>query len=47
MSVCGLWQGAHRLFAVIIDDNGQLRPPITAPATPDYAHHLLSYRAIS
>ena len=43
MSVCGLWQSARRLVAVIIDDDGDLRPPITAPATPDNAHHLLSY----
>ena len=45
MSVCGLWQGTHRLFAVIIDDDGELRSPISAPATPDNAHHLLSYLA--
>ena len=43
MSVCGLWQGTRRLVAVIIDDDGELRPPITAPATSDNAHHLLSY----
>ncbi len=43
MSVCGLWQGAQRLFAVIIDDSADLRPPITVPATPENAHHLLSY----
>ena len=29
MSVCGLWPGPRRLYAVI-DDNGQLRRPITA-----------------
>ena len=45
MSVCGLWQGTHRLFAAIIDDDGELRPVITAPATRDNAHHLLSYLA--
>ena len=43
MSVCGLWQGARRLSTVIIDDGGELRPCITAPATPANAHHLLSY----
>lgn len=45
MSVCGLWQGARRLVAAIIDNEGNLRPPITAPATPDNTHHLLSYLA--
>lgn len=45
MSVCGLWQGTHRLFAVIIDDEGNLHPHIRAPATPDNAHHLLTYLA--
>lgn len=45
MSVCALWQGTQRLAAVIVDDNGELRPPITVPATPDNAHHLLTYLA--
>lgn len=43
MSACGLWQGTHRLVAVIVDDDGRLRPPITAPATPANATHLLAY----
>ena len=45
MSACGLWQGTRRLIAVIADDDGTLRPPITAPATPDNASHLLAYLA--
>ena len=45
MSVCGLWQGAQRLAAVIIDNDGEPRSPITVPATPDNAHHLLTYLA--
>ncbi len=45
MSLCALWQGSRRLVAVIIDDDLQLRPPITVPATPDNAHHLLTYLA--
>jgi hypothetical protein len=43
MNVCGLWQGAHQLAAVIAHDDGSLRPPITAPATPDHTRHLLDY----
>lgn len=45
MSVCALWQGTRRLAAVIVNDDGELRPPITVPATPDNAHHLLTYLA--
>lgn len=45
MSACALWQGTGRLAAVIIDDDGELRPPITVPATPNNAQHLLSYLA--
>lgn len=45
MSACALWQGSRRLVAVIIDDERQLRTPITVPATPDNAHHLLTYLA--
>lgn len=45
MSVCALWQGTRRLAAVLVDDDGALRPPITVPATPDNAHHLLTYLA--
>ena len=43
MSVCALWQGPRRLVAVIINDDGKLRPPITVAATPSNARHLLSY----
>jgi len=43
MNVCGLWQGSHRLAAVIANDDGTLRPPITSPATPDHTAHLLDY----
>ena len=45
MSVCGLWQGTRRLVAVIVGDDATLRPPITVPATPSNAHHLLTYLA--
>lgn len=45
MSVCALWQGARRLIAVIVDDEANLRPPITVPATPNNTHHLLTYLA--
>jgi hypothetical protein len=43
MNVCGLWQGSHRLAAVIANDDGTLRLPITTPATPDHTRHLLDY----
>ena len=43
MNVCGLWQGAHRLAAVIANDGGILRTPITTAATPDNVRHLLDY----
>lgn len=45
MSLCALWQGTQRLVAVIVDDDGDLRPPITVPATPDNTHHLLTHLA--
>jgi len=45
VSRCALWQGSRRLIAIIIDDDRQLRPPITVPATPSNAHHLLTYLA--
>ena len=45
MSVCALWQSTRRLAAVLVDDDGALRRPITVPATPGNAHHLLSYLA--
>ncbi len=43
MNVCGLWQGSHRLAAVIANGDGTLRPPITSPATPDHTRLLLDY----
>jgi hypothetical protein len=45
VSVCALWQGTQRLSAVIVDDDGELRLPITVPATSNNAHHLLTYLA--
>jgi hypothetical protein len=45
VSACALWQGTQRLSAVIVNDDGGLRPPITVPATPNNAHHLLTYLA--
>ena len=43
MTVCALWQGARRLAAVIVNDDGSLRAPITVGATPENTHHLLDY----
>ncbi len=43
MSLCGLWQGVQRLAAVIADEDGTLRPPITTSATPEHIGHLLDY----
>lgn len=43
MNVCGLWQCVQRLAAVIADEDGSLRPPITVRATPQNTHHLLDY----
>jgi len=43
MNVCGLWQGVGRLAAVIADEDGSLRAPITVRATPQNTHHLLDY----
>jgi hypothetical protein len=43
VNVCGLWQGVQRLAAVIADEDGSLRPPITVRATPQNTHHLLDY----
>jgi hypothetical protein len=45
VSVCGLWDSTRRLVAVILDDDGKPRPPITVPATPNNAQHLLTYLA--
>jgi hypothetical protein len=43
VNVCGLWQGVQRLAAVIADEDGSLRPPITTSATPEHIGHLLDY----
>ena len=43
MTICGLWQGTHRLAATIANDEGTLRSPITTPATPNHTRHLLDY----
>ncbi len=43
MNVCGLWQGVGRLAAVIADEDGSLRAPITTSATPEHIGHLLDY----
>ncbi len=43
MNVCGLWQGVQRLAAVIANNDGSLRAPITVRATPQNTHHLLDY----
>jgi hypothetical protein len=45
VSTCGLWQTTQRLVAVIVDDEGTSKKPITAPATPHNARHLLDYLA--
>jgi hypothetical protein len=45
MSVCGLWQGPRRLVAVILDEDGYQRRPITVPLSPANTHHLLAYLA--
>jgi hypothetical protein len=43
MNVCGLWQGVQRLAAVIANNDGSLRAPITVRATPQNTQHLLDY----
>jgi hypothetical protein len=43
VNVCGLWQGVGRLAAVIADEDGSLRPPITVRASTQNTHHLLDY----
>jgi hypothetical protein len=34
VSTCGLWLGAQRLVAVIVEDDGRLHRPIRAAPTP-------------
>lgn len=43
MNVCGIWQGAQRLTAVIVNDDGTLRSPITVRTTPENVRNLLDY----
>jgi hypothetical protein len=43
VSVCGLWDSTRRVVAVIIDDDGKPRPPITVPARASNTQHLLTY----
>lgn len=46
MSVCGLWQGPHRLVAVVVDGSGvPVRAPLSTPAKPHSAMLLLTYLA--
>jgi len=43
VNICGVWPGHQCLAAVIANDDGTLRPPITVRATPDNAGHLFDY----
>ena len=43
MSPCGVWQSRQRLIAVIVNDAGELRPPITTRRTPEHCATLLDY----
>lgn len=45
MSVCGLWTPPKRLVAVLIDDTGRARPPISAAPTPQARAALLTWLA--
>jgi hypothetical protein len=47
MSVCGLWLSAQRLCAVIIEDSGQARTPLTTDYTPEACASLLAWLATS
>ena len=48
MNACGLWPGARRLYAVIVDDDGQLRRrPICADQTREACESLLAWLALS
>jgi hypothetical protein len=46
-SVCGLWLGAHSLCAVIIEEGGQTRLPVTGPCTPEACASVLAWLATS
>jgi hypothetical protein len=46
-SVCGLWLSAQSLCAVIIEDSGQARPPVTGPGTPEACASVLAWLATS
>jgi hypothetical protein len=43
VSACGLWATSKRLCAVIIDDTGTARPPISAARTPQACATLLAW----
>jgi len=43
MSTCGVWQSRQRLIAVIVNDAGELRTPITTRRTPEHCATLLDY----
>jgi hypothetical protein len=43
MSACGLWATSRRLCAVIVDDTGRARPPISAARTPQACATLLAW----
>lgn len=45
MSVCGLWSTPKRWIAVIVDDTGHPRPPITVAQTPEACAGLLAWLA--
>jgi hypothetical protein len=46
-SVCGLWLSAHSLCAVIIEDSGQQRLPVTGPCTLEACASVLAWLATS
>lgn len=43
MSTCGLWRTPRRLLAVVLDERGRSRPPVTAPMTDDARWGLLTW----
>jgi hypothetical protein len=47
MSVCGLWLSAQRLCAVIIEEGGQVRTPLTSECTPEACASLLAWLVTS
>jgi len=47
VSACGLWPSARRLYAVILDEDGQLRRPITADQSREACQSLLEWLSLS